>query len=294
MADDHHIDLSLNRLFGLSGAGAYKQKVAVVTGGGTGIGKMIATALAQNGARVYIASRKLKVVSAAAADINANPQTVASGGSCIALQADLTDKAKVHAFANEIKKREEKVHILVNNAGMSWGSDLLDYDEKNGWDRLFALNVKGPFYLTTALVGQLENGASNTDPGRVINISSVASYVPGSADPTGNDTSPYNASKAALNHLTRVLASSLSGRFITVNAIAPGFYPSRMTQHGIEALGEAVAIGQPMGRIGTTEDMAGLALFLSSRASAHITGQVIVTDGGSTLVFAPGAHVAKL
>ncbi|KAJ3251081.1 hypothetical protein HDU77_006140 [Chytriomyces hyalinus] len=291
---DQQIDLSLQRLFGLSGAGAYKQKVAVVTGGGTGIGKMIASALAQNGARVYIASRKLNVVSAAAADINANPQTIASGGSCIALQADLTDKAKVQAFANEIKKREEKVHVLVNNAGMSWGSDLLEFDEKNGWDRLFALNVKGPFYLTTALVGQLENGASNLDPGRVINISSIASVVPGSVDPTGTDTSSYNASKAALNHLTRVLAATLSGRCITVNAIAPGFYPSRMTQHGIEALGDDIAVGQPMGRIGSTEDMAGLALFLSSRASAHITGQVIMTDGGYSLCYAAGSHVAKL
>ncbi|KAI8609885.1 hypothetical protein BC830DRAFT_1148398 [Chytriomyces sp. MP71] len=293
MADDQ-LDLSLDTLFGLKGSSAHPRKVAVVTGGGTGIGKMIASALAQNGARVYIASRKLKVVTEAADHINANAQTTKSGGRVVALQADLTDKAKVLAFADEIKKRESKVHVLVNNAGMSWGGDLLDFDEKNGWDRLMALNVKAPFYLTTALVAQLENGASNTDPGRVINISSIASFAPHSADPTGHATPSYNASKAALNHLTRTLACTLAERCITVNAIAPGFYPSRMTAHGIKALGEHMAVGHPMGRIGSSEDMAGLALFLVSRASAHVTGQVICSDGGFTLVSSPGSGMSKL
>ncbi|KAJ3014027.1 UNVERIFIED_CONTAM: hypothetical protein HDU68_000456 [Siphonaria sp. JEL0065] len=272
-------DLSIPSLFSVA------RKVALVTGGGTGIGKMIAAALAQNGAKVYIASRKLKVVQEAAAEINACPQTKASGGECIALQADLTDKAKTDALATQIKQREQKLHILVNNAGISWGASLLDFDEKNGWDKLMAVNVKSLFYLTTALLPLLEKDSTNTDPGRVINISSVASYVPTSADPSGNGTYSYNASKAAVNHLTRVLAATLAEKLITVNAIAPGFYPSRMTQHGLDALGDAVAIAQPTGRIGTTEDMAGLALFFCSRASAHITGQVIVSDGGSTLKF---------
>ncbi|KAJ3060040.1 hypothetical protein HDU99_006095, partial [Rhizoclosmatium hyalinum] len=153
---------------------------------------------------------------------------------------------------------------------------------------------KTPFYLSTLLIPLLENGATNTDPGRVINISSIASYIPGSADPRGSGTYSYNASKAAVNHLTRILAASFAERKVTVNCIAPGFYPSRMTQHGLAALGDAAAIGHPMGRIGSTEDMAGLALFLSSRASAHITGQVIVTDGGFTLVSAPGGPQARL
>ncbi|ORY53829.1 NAD(P)-binding protein [Rhizoclosmatium globosum] len=241
------LNLTAPALFGLQTANT--RKVAIVTGGGTGIGKMITAALAQNGAKVYIASRKLKVVQDAAAEINAMPNTIASKGEVIALQADLVDKEKCVAFVNQIKAKEQKLHILVNNAGISWGSDLLDFDEKNGWDKLMAVNV----------------------PGRVINISSIASYIPGSADPGGSGTYSYNASKAAVNHLTRILAASFAERKVTVNCIAPGFYPSRMTQHGLAALGDAAAIGHPMGRIGSTEDMAGLALFLSSRASAHIT-----------------------
>ncbi|KAI9340523.1 hypothetical protein BDR26DRAFT_861259 [Obelidium mucronatum] len=239
--------LSISSLFSVRG------KVALVTGGGTGIGKMIASALAQNGAKVYIASRKLKVVQDAAAEINSNPQTKESGGSCIALQADLTDKSKADQLATEIKKREQKLHILVNNAGISWGAEI-------------------------------------------INISSIASFVPTSADPSGKGTYSYNASKAAVNHLTRVLAATLAERFVTVNAIAPWIlsFANDSVTHGLDALGDAAAIMQPMGRIGTPEDMAGMALFFCSRASAHVTGQVIVSDGGSTLVHVPGAQMSKL
>ncbi|KAJ3064578.1 hypothetical protein HDU98_012024 [Podochytrium sp. JEL0797] len=286
-------DLTLSTLFGLSTPQGTR-KVALVTGGGTGIGKMIAASLAQNGALVYIASRKLKVVADAAAEINAMAQTKKAKGSVVALQADVASKEMVDALVVQIKQREKKLHILVNNAGISWGAPLLDFDEKNGWDKLMAVNVKAPFYLTTALLPLLELNATNTDPARVINISSIASYIPTSADPSGNGTYSYNASKAAVNHLTRVLAAELAPKCVTVNAIAPGFYPSRMTQHGLDALGDAVAIAQPMGRIGTTEDMAGMALFLCSRASAHVTGQIIVTDGGSTLVNSPGAGLSRL
>ncbi|KAI9340515.1 hypothetical protein BDR26DRAFT_861245 [Obelidium mucronatum] len=242
---------------------------------------MIASALAQNGAKVYIASRKLKIVQDAASEVNANQQTKESGGSCIALQADVTDKAKTDQLANEIKKREQKLHILVNNAGISWGGDLFDFDEKNGWDKLLAVNVKSLFYLTTALIPLLEKDATNSNPGRVINISSIASISPQSVDESGNfSTYSYNTSKAAVNHLTRVLGASLAERKITVNAIAPGYFPSRMTQGMIELAEEKMIRGQPMGRLGNSEDMAGLALFLSSRASAHITGQIVAVDGG--------------
>ncbi|KAJ3108505.1 hypothetical protein HK100_003423 [Physocladia obscura] len=288
------MDLSLNNLFAVKNDKNGVRKVALVTGGGTGIGKMIAFALASNGARVYIASRKLKVVQDAAEEINAASQTKASGGQVVALQADVTDKAKVDALAAQIQAREPKLHILINNAGISWGADLLEFDEKNGWDKLLAVNVKAPFYLSTALLALLEKDATNTDPGRIINISSIASYIPNSADPGGKGTYSYNVSKAGLNHLTRILAATLAEKFVTVNAIAPGFFPSRMTQHGLEALGEAVAIGQPTGRIGTTEDMAGMALFFCSRASAHVTGQVVVVDGGQSLVHFPSSQAARL
>ncbi|KAJ1537890.1 hypothetical protein HK405_014279 [Cladochytrium tenue] len=148
---------------------------------------------------------------------------------------------------------------------MSWSSNMTDFNEKDGWDRLMALNVKGVFYLTVALLPLLSNGATNIDPGRVINNSSIASVSP-TADVSG--TFSYNTSKAALNQLTRIMAVSLAEHKVTVNAIAPGIFPSRMNKYG---------------RIGNTEDIAGLILFLCSRASAHITGAVIPMDGGQTV-----------
>ncbi|KAI8905262.1 hypothetical protein PhCBS80983_g04777 [Powellomyces hirtus] len=269
-------DLSLNNLFNVKG------KVALVTGGGTGIGKMIAAALVQNGAKVYIASRKLSVVQEAAAEL-----TAMGPGTCIALQADLGSKAQSVALAEQLKQKESKLHILVNNAGMAWGSNLDDFDEKNGWDRLMALNVKSVFYMTSVLLPLLEAGsAGNQDPARVINISSVAGSACSAEDglsAPGNGTWSYATSKAAVNHLTRTLALPLARRTIVVNAIAPGVFPSRMTKFGIDHGLSIMEKSQPLGRIGTTEDMAGLALFLCSRASAHITGAVIPIDGGATL-----------
>ncbi|KAJ3160277.1 hypothetical protein HK101_000931 [Irineochytrium annulatum] len=260
---------------------AVKGKVAVVTGGGTGIGKMIATALVQNGAKVYIASRKVKNIQPTADEL-----TKMGPGSCIALQANLTTRAEAEALADEIKKLEKRVHILVNNAGMSWGAPLTDFQEKDGWDRLFALNVKSCFYLSVALLPVLTNGANNIDPGRVINISSVAgtsSYAEMGLAAAGQGTWPYNASKAAVNHLTRTLAVSFARYNVTVNAIAPGVFPSNMTKFGLDNAKDALVEAQPLGRIGTVEDMAGMALFLTSRASAHITGAVIPIDGGQSL-----------
>ncbi|KAJ3308233.1 hypothetical protein HDU76_004057 [Blyttiomyces sp. JEL0837] len=264
------LDLTLKNLFDVKG------KVALVTGGGT----VIAAALVQNGAKVYIASRKLKVVEEAAKELNAM-----GPGTCIALQADLITREQAETLANEIKKRETKLHILVNNAGMSWGAPMNDYNEKDGWDRLFALNVKSIFYMTASLLPLLKSD-DNQNPGRVINISSVAGVSPiAEMDlaAAGNGTYSYNTSKAAVNHLTRVLAVSLAKQKVTVNCIAPGVFPSRMTKFGIDNAKDLLDAAQPMGRIGTTEDMAGLALFLCSRASAHITGAVIPIDGGATV-----------
>ncbi|KAJ3104634.1 hypothetical protein HDU97_009025 [Phlyctochytrium planicorne] len=276
-------NLKLDSLFSVKG------KIALVTGGGSGIGKMIAAALVQNGAKVYIASRKLKNVQEAADELNKM-----GPGSCIPLQADLTTRAECEALAAKLKEKESKLHILVNNSGMSWGNALTDFNEKDGWDRLFALNVKGLFYLTTALLPLLQKDANNVDPGRVINISSVAgtsAIAEMDLAAAGYGTWSYNASKAAVNHLTRTLASSLAGKFVTINAIAPGVFPSKMTKFGLDNAMDALLKSQPTGRLGTTEDMAGLALFLCSRASSHITGAVIPIDGGQTLGSAGHAKI---
>ncbi|KAI9106047.1 hypothetical protein DFS34DRAFT_601962 [Phlyctochytrium arcticum] len=269
-------DFSPKNLFNVQG------KIALVTGGGTGIGKMIAASLVQNGAKVYIASRKKEVVEETAKEL-----TAMGPGQCIPLQADLGTRAQAEALAKQISDREQKLHILVNNAGMSWGSSLENFDEANGWDRLMALNVKGLFYMTTSLLPLLEKAADgNVDPARVINISSVAGTAGTAEDALsgpGNGTWSYATSKAAVNHLTRVLALPLARRKILVNAIAPGVFPSRMTRFGIEHGRNIMEKMQPLGRIGCSEDMAGLALFLCSKASAHITGAIIPIDGGATI-----------
>ncbi|KAI8812914.1 hypothetical protein BJ742DRAFT_861631 [Cladochytrium replicatum] len=275
-------DLTIPTLFGVKG------KVALVTGGGTGIGLMIATSLIQNGAKVYIASRKLPNLQKVADNLNSLAKAQKTGGECIPLQANLVSRADCEATAAKVKERETKLHILVNNSGMSWGAPLEDFNEKDGWDRLMALNVKSAFYLTTSLIPLLEAAGKDDkmDPARVINISSISGSVAIAETPIaaeGSGTWSYNASKAALNHLTRGMAYSLAGRSITVNAIAPGMFPSNMTRFGLENNGELLAAFQPTGRIGAASDMAGLALFLFSKASAHITGAVITIDGGQSL-----------
>jgi NAD(P)-dependent dehydrogenase (short-subunit alcohol dehydrogenase family) len=260
-----------------------KEKRALITGGGTGIGKMLTYALATNGAVVYIASRKMEVIQATALEIN----TAIGAERVIPIQADLLTKKDCDHLAEEISKREPKLHILINNAGMSWGNPYDQFSEKNGWDKLFALNVKSIYYLTVALTPLLELGAQgNEDPSRVINISSVAAQTPRAETPLSRDgagTWSYNASKAAVNQLTQSLALTLAPKFITCNAIAPGFFPSRMTKFGVQENLEVLESIQPLGRIGKAEDMAALGVFLCSRGSAHLTGIIIPIDGGQSL-----------
>lgn len=267
-----------------------KGKVAVVTGGGSGIGKMMAMALVTNGAKVYIASRKLEVVAQVAKEL-----TRMGPGSCFGLQADLSGKKAAVDLAAQIASKEDRIHVLINNSGMSWGSSLSDFDEQNGWDRLMALNVKAVFYLTAALVPLLAKGADgNIDPARVINVSSVAAVQSNAETPLsgpGMGIWSYAASKAAVNQLTRVLSSSLSPENIVVNAIAPGVFPSRMTKFGIDSAKDLMDMAQPLGRIGSTADMAGLTLFLCSRSSAHINGAIIPIDGGATLGLSAAARL---
>ncbi|KAI0634156.1 NAD-P-binding protein [Trametes polyzona] len=262
------LDFSIPTLFDVKG------RVAVVTGGGSGIGTMIASAYVQNGAKVYIASRKEKQLKEVAEAL-----TQKGPGSCHYIVADISSKAGCDALANAIKQRESKVHILVNNSGASWGAPYDDFPEQ-GWDKIISLNVKSIFYLTAALTPLLAKDATNFDPGRVINISSVAGFITtaqGSRLADGN-----NGLWSSVNHLTILLATTLAPKFITVNAILPGVFPSKMTAFGLKQFGESgLADGNPFGRIGHPRDMAGVALFLASPAGAYVSGSHIVLDGAA-------------
>lgn len=244
-------------------------KVALVTGGGSGIGWMIAEAYARAGARVYIASRKKEELEARIAEL-------AGEGECSAIVANLSTEAGCNALGDEIEGREERLDILVNNAGANWGEDYESFPEA-AWDRVLDLNVKGVFHLTRRLTGMLEKAASDEDPARVINIGSIDGLnVP------ALETYSYSASKAAVHHLTRVLARKLAPKRITVNAVAPGPFQSRMMKVTLERAGDAMQKMVPLGRIGSPEDMAGVAIYLASRAGAFVDATVIPVDGGIT------------
>lgn len=242
-------------------------RCALVTGGGSGIGWMIARGYARAGARVYIASRKR-------AELDARIAELAGDGDCRAIEADLSSEAGCNALAAELEAREAKLHILVNNAGANWNAPYADYPEA-AWDRVLDVNVKAVFQLTRRLTPLLERSASPEDPARVINIGSVD----GLSVPV-MDTWAYAASKAAVHHLTRMLARKLAPKQITVNAVAPGPFQSRMMRATLERLGDSVAGLVPLGRIGRPDDMAGIAIFLASRAGAYVNAAVIPVDGG--------------
>ena len=251
----------------MSGLFSVEAKTVVVTGGSRGIGLMIARGFVEAGARVYISSRDAKVCAEAEAEL-------AKLGTCVAIPADLGTEAGCRLLADELAKREKIVHVLVNNAGNNWGAPLADYPDA-AFDRVFALNVKGVFNLTRMLVPMLEKAASDEDPARVINIGSID----GLQAPT-LETYAYSSSKAAVHHLTRTLAHRLAASRITVNAIAPGPFESKMMAATLERVGESIRASCPLGRIGRPDDMAGTAIFLASRAGSYLTGTVIPVDGG--------------
>jgi len=243
-------------------------KIALVTGGSSGIGLMIARAYVEAGAKVYISSRKGEVCEKVAAELS-------EAGTCISLPADLSTEAEALRLAGEIAERESGLHILVNNAGANWGAPFAEYPD-SAWDKLYALNVKAVFHLTRALVGSLEQTATDTDPARVINIGSVDGIqVP------ALETYAYSVSKAAVHHMTRVLAKKLAPK-ISVNAVAPGPFESRMMAATLETYRKFIEGSSPFGRIGEPEDMAGVAIYLASRAGAWVTGALIPVDGGIT------------
>ena len=250
----------MNSLFDVS------NKVVLVTGGSRGIGEMIARGFVEAGATVYISSRKADACATLATELS-------KVGSCTALPADLSREMECRRVAEELSRREDHLDVLVNNAGATWGAPMADYDEA-AFERVLALNVKGVFHLTKFLRSMLEARATAETPSRVINIGSIDGlHVP------TMETFAYSASKAAVHQLTRHLAKAMAP-VVTVNAIAPGPFESRMMRATLEAFGDTIAQSAPMQRIGRPSDMAGAAIFLASPAASYITGVILPVDGG--------------
>jgi NAD(P)-dependent dehydrogenase (short-subunit alcohol dehydrogenase family) len=242
-------------------------KIALVTGGSRGIGQMIAEGFVVNGVKTYISSRKAAVCDATAARLSEH-------GECISIPADLSTMKGIQSLADQIKARESQLDILVNNAGATWGASIEEFPE-SGWDKVMDINVKGPFFLTQALLPLLEAAASAEDPARIINVGSIDGL---NVNKMG--TYSYGPSKAAIHHLTRTFASHLADRHITANAIAPGPFPSKMTAGIAKEFGEEIRKHVPLKRWGEPADMAGTAIFLVSKAGAYVSGAVIPVDGG--------------
>jgi len=244
-------------------------KVVVVTGGSRGIGRMIAEAFVVNGARVYITARKAQACDATASELSAS-------GVCVSVPGDLATAQGRQQVVDTIAQYETGVDVLVNNAGATWGAPLDEFPEA-GFDKVLEVNLKAPFFLTQALLPLLSARATPDDPSRVLMIGSVDGIrVPQTASYS------YSASKAGVHHLARHLAHHVLDRNITVNAIAPGPFESKMMAFLLDdpATRQAIADSVPLRRIGTPEDMAGAALYLASRAGAYLTGAVIPVDGG--------------
>lgn len=241
-------------------------KVVLITGGTRGIGEMIARGFVEAGAKVYISSRKADVGEALALELS-------KLGTCVCLPADLSKESECSRLIEELKKRENHLDVLINNAGATWGAPMSEYDEA-AFERVLALNVKGVFHVTKFARALLEASGSPESPARVINIGSIDGIkVP------LMETFAYSASKAAVHQLTRHLAKVLAPN-VTVNAIAPGPFESKMMHATLEAFGEAIADAAPMKRIGKPSDMAGAAIFLASPAASYITGAILPVDGG--------------
>ena len=244
-----------------------KGRIALVTGGSRGIGRMIAAGFLAQGAKVYISSRK-------AADCDATAKELSAHGPCISLPADVSTAEGIAALVAAFAARESALDILVNNAGAAWGETFDTFPEK-GWDKVVDLNLKAPFFLTQALIAPLR-AAAKTRPAKVINIASIDGI---SVNP--QETYSYAASKAGLIQLTRRMALRLAQDNIVVSAIAPGAFASEMNRVARDHA-EETAKHIPAGRIGRDEDMAGAAIYLASRAGDYVMGSTLVVDGGVT------------
>jgi NAD(P)-dependent dehydrogenase (short-subunit alcohol dehydrogenase family) len=251
--------MPISKLFDITG------KTAVITGGSRGIGLMIAKGFVDAGAKVYISSRDASACEAAANQLGKN---------CVPLAHDLGKMDEIKKLADEVKSREKKLDILINNAGAAWAEPFEKYSEK-GWDKLMDINLKATFFLTQALLPLLKAAATPEDPARVVNIGSIDGILA----PT-IETYAYSASKAAVHHLTRNLAKHLAADNINVNAIAPGPFETKMLAPVLAVSRKAMTAGVPRGRIGEDDDMVGAAIFYCSKASSYVTATVLPVDGG--------------
>jgi NAD(P)-dependent dehydrogenase (short-subunit alcohol dehydrogenase family) len=266
---------SLTDLFSVAG------RTALVTGGATGIGRTCAEALLSAGARVLIASRKAEACEGVARELSAI-------GPCEGFGGTVASEAGVAALAEEVRQRTDRLDILVNNAGVNWGAPFGTFEWK-GWERVLSVNVAGLFTLTRDLMPLLVESGSEDRPATIVNIGSVMGTITQS-----ESAYSYAASKSAVHHLTRILASEFAGRHVTVNAIAPGFFKTKMTAFklGQEAGAAAAVAGVPMRRLGRPEDLAATLLYLTGRGGAYTTGAILPVDGGIS-VYAPPAILSE-
>jgi len=256
--------MDVQELFSLKG------RVALITGGSRGIGRMIAEGYIAAGVKLYISARKAVQCDATAAELRD------MGGDVTSLPIDVSTVAGCKGLAAEIAKRETKLDILINNAGAAWMAPIDEFPE-SGWDKVVDLNMKSPFFLTQALLPLLRAAATKNRPAKVINVASIDGL-----SVNMQETYPYAASKAGLIHLTRRMALRLTEDNIICSAIAPGPFPSDMNTIARDQA-EAVAARTPSGRVGIAEDMAGAAIFLASKAGDYVVGDVIVVDGGNSI-----------
>jgi NAD(P)-dependent dehydrogenase (short-subunit alcohol dehydrogenase family) len=252
----------------ISGLFSVKGRVALVTGGSAGIGRMIATGLAAAGARVYVCARNAEKVAAAAAEID---------GDVVGIAGDVSTIEGIGRLVEQIALLEPALHILVNNAGTLSDAPIDSFSEEQ-WDSVLDLNLKSPFFLIQKLLPLLRAGGTSENPSTVINIGSVGALKVGP-----REVYSYQASKGAIHWLTKSLAKKLAAENITVNVIAPGFFESDMTVITDDAMRKMVEGAVPRGRTGTPEDVAGAAIFLASRAGAYVTGSVIAVEGGLSI-----------
>jgi NAD(P)-dependent dehydrogenase (short-subunit alcohol dehydrogenase family) len=269
-----------HQLFSLDG------KVALITGGATGIGRMAATGLMQAGAHVFIASRKQGACEAVAAELN----QMGSSGKATGFVGDVGSAAGVEALSEEIAKRTGTLNILMNNAGLTWGAELGKFPFE-AWEKVQSVNNAGLFHLTQSLLPMLIKSATLDDPSRVVNVGSVMGDAP-----LGDGAYSYAASKAAVHQITKIMAKELAEKHVTVNALAPGPFVSRMTAFATADEETRDKVGQdvPLGRVGRDEDIAGCMQFLCGRGGSYLTGAILPVSGGIQVMSGPHLFRAAL
>lgn len=268
----------IGNLFGLSG------KVALVTGGSSGLGLMIARGFALAGADVMICARKKAPLQEAVDDLNEGFETPR----VIGFVGDVSSEDGINAIVKEVETHKGHLDILVNNAGITWSGNLGQFPY-SAWEKVMNVNVAGLFTLTQSLLPMLRAGATHDDPARVVNLGSVMG-----SSPLADGVYSYSASKAAVHHLTKILAKELAKDQITVNALAPGPFPSKMTNFAVGTEEKATAVGSeiPLGRLGKPSDIQAAALYLCAASGAYITGSVMPVDGGIHVATGPELFAA--